>query len=513
MFLHFNRKIARRLKAAGAFMTIGAAACLALNSCADAFFEEFTVKSSFLQEGKAVVVFSSPVDASSAKNNFLFAQDDERIEGNFYFAGSSMIFEPITKISENHCYKITIYSGAMDKKGNELVYDYSNTFYTKSDLEKPSVVSAFIIADCLQIEFSKSVDQKSFLESFSIAPEKDFFVDWNNEKNKATISFKSALLENTLYSIKIASGLKDNFNNKMENDFLWSWTNEDGAAKPEFKLYGYKVGSEEKILLLNVHEEADFLKPIEIVFTKPVDSQSIAGAISFRPQISFEIEPRLEDTGNFCSSALIKFDQKPLWNKEYTLIVDEKIRDKSDALAAGQTLFLKNNSQALLPPKLEFIALLIKDECFVLDKADGFANLTFALTDYPDGQEKDLPIYYFYSISPDSEKIDEISAMEGTSVLTNACASITINALSSIKSGKIMDSIDLLRMQNAARKIEELESERKNLCLVKCNSIFINRQKNDDPARGIIEFCASEKICDDKKNFMEEKAVFACNKN
>ena len=53
-------------------------------SCADNFFEDFEVKNSFFAGKNVLVEFSAAVDPSSAKENFLFAQDDVQVDGELH---------------------------------------------------------------------------------------------------------------------------------------------------------------------------------------------------------------------------------------------------------------------------------------------------------------------------------------------------------------------------------------------------------------------------------------------
>ena len=71
-----------------------------MQACADQLFPEFTVDNSYLENGKAIVVFSADVNPASAKKSFLFAEDEKEIEGSFCFDGNKIVFAPKETIGE-----------------------------------------------------------------------------------------------------------------------------------------------------------------------------------------------------------------------------------------------------------------------------------------------------------------------------------------------------------------------------------------------------------------------------
>lgn len=520
MFLHSDKKVVgakrRRLFGRKRFLALLAAllsAHFAFYSCADNFFKSFEVENSFLENGKAVVVFSAPVDQSSAKESFVFVKDDAQADGLFYFVGNALIFEPAETVLKDSICAIHVYSGTRDIYGNTLQYDYKKTFCERSDFTKPFVVGAWDGGGFVEIEFNKDVDEISFLDSCSVQPQKEFFLEWRNGTKIARLKFKNALPEKTCFSLKIARGLKDKLNNKMENDFYWSWLSSPNALEPRFELYGYNSDSGERVLIEDTLDGADFSKGLEIVFNKEIDSESLFGALAVYPDAALDLEPRLERNGKFCKSAAIKFRKPPKWNEELLLSAGAGALDNSGAKAKERRVRLKNNSESRRPPALEFVALKIGGDFLLLDKKSPFANASFPATDFPEGQEKPLEIYFVYSISEMSSRVDRLSAMEATSVKANSCAGVELRTMESVGKKDFDGQTEFAGGEQVLQEIERLKSEDKTLCLIKCGAAFKNVQKNSKPAHGLIEFAVDEKLRDDKNNFMEEGALFACNKN
>ena len=361
MFLHklFEKNI-RTVKAESAALFWAIFACgILFQSCADSFFPEFAVQNSYLDGQKAAVLFSAQVNPASAMKNFLFAEDERQIEGKMEFLGNALIFIPNERISENHCYKIAVYSGIQDIDGNTLQRDYKNTFYTKSDLTPPFVVQAKTLEDSdqntfeLQIFFNKTINAKSFDESFSMEPAAERFVIWTDDGKTAKIKFKSPLLERTLHSIKIEKSLKDSLNNTMLNDFYWSWTNNPSAKNPSYKVYAKEFGESEAKEIQDAWQNADFSEPIKIVFDKGVLSETVEQAIEIQPKAAFAVETAPEMDKKTCRSATITFTEKPKWNSEFALLIKDTIKDASGFCVQERRIAVKNNSQKTRPPKLE----------------------------------------------------------------------------------------------------------------------------------------------------------------
>ena len=187
MFLSQN-KIAPRIFFTAFFL-------IEFTSCGEKIFPRLEVQDSRIDEEKVEVRFSAPVKPSSIKDNFFFTKDDANIAGEFLFNGRNIIFYPIKRIEENHCYELAIQSGVEDFDGNSLEEEYKKKFYTKEDLSAPEVSKIENITDeegnttTLKISFTKEMDEFSFDENFSISPSQNFIAKWNEAKNTVVSIF------------------------------------------------------------------------------------------------------------------------------------------------------------------------------------------------------------------------------------------------------------------------------------------------------------------------------------
>lgn len=520
MFLHklFEKKLKpKNAKAAALFWAIFAFGFL-FQSCADSFFPEFTVRNSYLDGQKAVVLFSAQVNPISAMKNFLFAEDERQIEGKLDFFENALIFVPNEQISENHCYKIAVYSGAQDLDGNTLQRDYQKTFYTKNDLTPPIVVQAKTLEDSekntyeLQIFFNKEINKKSFDESFSMEPEAESFVTWTEDGKTAKIQFKAPLLERTLHSIKIEKNLKDRLNNTMLNDFYWSWTNNPCAKNPSYKVYAKEFGELEPIEIKDTWQNADFSEPLRIVFDKSVLADSVEQAIELQPKTAFEVEAARENGKKTCRSAKITFTEKAKWNSEFTLVLKGSIKDASGFCVQERKIAIKNNSEKTRPPKLECIIMALDGKNIFLGPQKNFSPAEFSIDKYPCAKWTEVPIYFIFSTSPFSKKIDRISAFEGISASATTAGTINLNTIECLEEEDFLTFPEIFEDANAKETIDFIKANSLNPCAVLCRALFKNAELNEKPAAGLIEFTASQALCDDKQNYMEETTRLTCDK-
>lgn len=491
---------------------------LTCQSCADYFFPEFKVENSYLEDEKAIVIFSSEANPTSVKKNFLFAQDEKEIEGCFEFCGSKVKFTPKEPIEQNHCYKIVVYSGAQDINGNTLQKEYKKNFYTKNDLSAPTIKKIQAFSDKnnntekIEITFSKAINQESFAENFSLEPSEDFFCNWSMDGKSVNIIFAAPLIERKIYSIKIGTGLKDIYNNTMANDFYWFWTNNECAKNPDYKVYAFEFGQNDSKEIFDLYENADFSKQIEIIFDKNVLADTLQQGIQIEPQTSYSIEPIYEINNKVCQRAKIFFNEKPNWGSEKILTIKPDIKDLSGFSVQKKKITIRNNSSLARPPKLECVILTVDEENIFISEKDNLKTILFPIDKYPCGTYTSVPIYFVFSISEHSKCIDKLSAYDGIDVSSYYAGTINLNAVESISEDDFGNSAYIFTNPKAIEKINQIKESQCAISAIKFNAQFKNAELNESPSQGIIEFCVNKNICDDKKNYLEEETRLTCNK-
>lgn len=491
---------------------------MAFMSCADQLFPEFSVENSYLDSEKAVVVFSAEVNPVSMKKSFLFAEDEKEIEGTIDFHGSKILFFPKETISENHCYKIVVYSGAQDINGNTLQKDYKKCFYTKSDLAAPKIIRIQNIVNgnnetqALEIQFDKKIKQESFANCFSLEPAADAFYNWAPDSKKIAIEFKRPLLEKQLYSVKIEKSLKDEFNNEMENDYYWFWTNNESAKKPNYKIYAKEFGQDARKEIFEEYVNADFSSKIEIEFDKAVLAESVVQGIKIEPQTSFTVEPIYESDQSLCKKAFIIFNERPKWNAEKKMTITDDIKDLSLFSVPRREITIKNNSTLARPPKFECLIISVDEKNIFLTCDNNFQTIEFPIDKYPCGDFTDIPMFFVFSISMGSSKMNELSAYEGINVASYYAGTIDCKAIESLTEEELFKSSIFLEDSEAKQKLDSIKSSDSKLCSLKFSAQFKNAEINENPSPGIIEFLSNTALRDDKNNYLEEETRLSCNK-
>ncbi len=490
-------------------------------SCGEKIFPRLEVQDSRIDGEKVEVRFSAPAKPSSIKENFFFTQDNVNIAGEFLFNGCDIIFYPVKKIEENHCYEITIQTGVEDFDGNSLEEEYKKKFYTKEDVSPPEVSKIENVTDAegnttsLKIAFTKEMDAFSFDENFSISPSHNFIAKWNETKDAVEIFFDGALFEKTFYAIKIASGMKDSKNNFFEKDFAWHFENRGDYKAPEFSVFAFDCNSKTYERISDIAESIDFSKSIEIRFNKKIDSSKFAQNIFVEPQISYEVVADLEGNGNLSDCARLNFTESPKWNAIYKLFIFPNITDSFGTSVQEKQFVLKNNLEKLRPPKFEYLVLNVGGKYETISAKNDFCDLNFDPQIYQPNVECDLPLAFVFSISDESQTIDEISAMKSISVSAqNSCATIIIQDMKICSYNHILENENddenfCVALKNAAL---DLEADGKNLVCIKAQSKFTNNENSTSITQGIINFKVAKTLCDDNKNYMEEAVQISCNK-
>ena len=87
-----------------------------------------------------------------------------------------------------------------------------------------------------------------------------------------------------------------------------------------------------------------------------------------------------------------------------------------------------------------------------------------------------------------------------------------LNALDSMSQEDFVKAPGFFEASGTKQLLQKIKQGKNNLCAIKYSALFKNAELNEKPAQGLIEFFADEKICDDKKNFMEESVRLTCNK-
>ena len=121
-------------------------------------------------------------------------------------------------------------------------------------------------------------------------------------------------------------------------------------------------------------------------------------------------------------------------------------------------------------------------------------------------------MFFVFSISMGSSKMNELSAYEGINVASYYAGTIDCKAIESLTEEELCKSSIFLEDSEAKQKLDSIKSSDSKLCSLKFSAQFKNAEINENPSPGIIEFLSNTALRDDKNNYLEEETRLSCNK-
>jgi hypothetical protein len=242
-----------------------------------------------------------------------------------------------------------------------------------------------------------------------------------------------------------------------------------------------------------------FDSEFNISFDKRIFIDTIAGFIEISPSISFTVIPDLIARNN----ARLIFNQKPEWDKSYTLKLKNGITDtfgnKTETDFIYPIIFNaeKNRPVTYINGVLDNIGVGYK---FINSESD-YSTLTLDITYFdPSGnEERSTELYYAFCVSAEADNLSLASAMQAISISTrNSCAEISIRTM------KILTSTD--PEFNTIYSLLD-DGSGGNICILKIGIDVKNRDN-----RGLIIFSIRNDIADNLGNTMIASLNFTLNK-
>jgi len=454
-----------------------------------------------------VIIFSAQPSEESIVKSFSMIEDGQSVKGNFIFNNRAVTFTPINGLRDNYEYIILITTTAEDKKGSSLLKDFEYRFYTKQDTEAPVILSInpenesnlILPPEKLSIVFSKSIDTISFEKSFSISPSITHVLEWDSTYSVVDIIPIKPLTEGTRYNLTISTALTDIRRNTLLTSFTSTFLYGLDRNPPEYSISWVNSDDESGILFPDiVNQGIPSNCELIIDFDKQISIESIAGFIEINPPLSITITPNLIEKDN----AIIKLNQKPEWDKNYTLKIKKGITDTFGNKTETELLYpLIFNLEKHRPITFAGGILNNNSENVFINSGTDFSSLTLDVIYFdPSGSvERSTELYYAFRISTEADSIKLISAMQAISISTrNSCAHISVRTMKILNStDSEYDSIYSLLDDNAEGK----------LCILK---IGIDIENSDN--RGFIIFNIRNDIEDSLGNNMINSLTFTLNK-
>jgi len=458
-------------------------------------------------EGNIMVAFSTQPSNESIKKAFSMTEDGQSVSGHFIFNDKTVIFAPINGLRPNCAYYITITTMAEDMKGNSLTRDFEYTFFTKQNIDAPYILNIdpenesnlTVSPDKISLVFSKPIDTISFEKALSITPTVTYVFEWNTEDTSVDIIPIKPLSEGTRYTLTVNTALTDKFKNTLLTSFISTFLYGNDKNPPIISI-GWETPDSVSGALISEAINKDIPSDSELIieFDKRVIIDSIAGLIEINPSVSITVTPDLIEK----NSARVKLNQKPEWNKNYTLKMKKGITDIFGNKTETDFLYpIIFNAEKHRPVTFAGGALNNNSDYVLINSSTDYSSLTLDVTYFdPSGHtEKSTELYYAFRISAEADSISLVSAMQAISISTrNACAYISIRTMNILTAADAeFNDIYALFNDNSDGK----------LCIVKMG---IDIENTDN--RGYIIFSVHNNIEDTLGNSMIYSQNYTLNK-
>ncbi len=489
--------------------------CLLLSGCGFILLPEFEVKGVVYDSQKIAVKFSGEADKLSVAKSVSFLEDEESLATTFEFLGDTVFIYPKNGIRPNYDYTLVIANEAEDTNGCSLGKNFVYSFSTRSEKDKPYVVSispennSNVITDMSEIviNFSESVRRDSFEKSFSVTPSFDCAFLWTDSDKTVVVKAKTSLPVNTEFVIKIRSELEDLSQNTMAEDFSSVIYYKIDSSEPDFSVTLKSDGWQKEVSEDTATEEVPLDADVLISFDKPVKISSAASYISITPSLSYSVE-KDDVNGTYLNLDL----QDARWNQKYVLRIESGISDLSGNIVKDDREYtLVFNNEKNRP--VSFIEGYFQtaqwassshsdDEYKLLNDSANYSNLTMKATDFPANTEKDCSMFLVFACSKESDGIDLFSAMDCLSVAqTNSCCSIDLRRM------KILSPDEY-----ESEKISGLFTDAVDFSSHKISVLKVDFQFRNSAKEGLVTITISGEIKDSLKNSMQKDKVFVLSK-
>jgi hypothetical protein len=184
-----------------------------------------------------IATFSEPMEPSMISTaTFTVLDGTTPVPGTVLYVGLTALFAPEFNLDPNTEYRATVKSGVQDLAGNAMIADYAWTFSTGSDWDaiRPRVVATNPVNDATDVAvrasviavFSEAMDPTTITTATFTLLDGSTPVPGTVSYVGVTAVFTPAddLAPLTIYSARIASGVKDMAGNEMVADYAWSFT-------------------------------------------------------------------------------------------------------------------------------------------------------------------------------------------------------------------------------------------------------------------------------------------------
>ena len=487
-------------------------------SCGSVLMPPLEVREIRYDSEKISIFLSADVDEASFQRAFSLTEDNSSVSGVFKYGDKSAYFYPVDGIKANYDYAVKISVNAEDKRGYSLMTEYNTSFSTRREKEAPRIISispenessvTTTTFNYIELIFSESINQKSFVDSFSVSPAFDYFVEFLADDTVIRITPKKELAVNTDYTIKVSDKVEDRCRNKLREETTYLFTYDTSPALPT-----YTVSFEDDSGVIHALSEETLTAglgtkgKLKISFSNAMVLSSISSYLSITPSLQYVIK-KDEIHDQYVVLELKEIE----WGKTHTLHFANGLADiYGNKLAENKAFSFVCNKRSFMPPSFieGYVQLndwsgktvLTAGDFLVINKDSNYSYLVLDSSYYQTSVTKACLLYLVFETSIDSNGIDIYSLMNHFSIpVTNTCMSIVIKTM------KIMSDSEI-----TSSHINEMKTTAVTDTSNKISIVEVGLEISNTSRQGTVAFSFDTGIADTLGNKFLKNNIFVFNK-
>ena len=387
------------------------------------------------------LVFSHDPDKGSIERHFSLSADGSRVRGIYQWEGKRMTFSPLVPLEINTDYTINLSVDAHNTGGLSLDKDFICNFTTRSETERPELISFYpsmykeIIDSRTEVKlvFSQSVPINTLYENITFSPLMTGFWRLEDDGKIAIFTPAEPWTQNNRYELRISASLADDnkvsigkeissiFTIGTEREFpqllhLYRIT-QNGEMVEVNRDRGFTSAAEFPVENFDVEKDDKFL----LIFSKPVDSLSV------KNYVSIENGPVLimENFADYNTEFIFKFENPPGYESRFTMRIKPGIKDMFGNENKEEYIYrFFANGKYSKPPKFAGIRIPMAplsetdQEILWFEANSLFKDIPITDNNYPSGESIMTWIELYFSIA-EGASIDLFSLMESFRIETS----------------------------------------------------------------------------------------------
>lgn len=286
----------------------------------------------YYNDDKIIVSFSYDVDTELTEKIISLKSDGKTLDLEYTWENNKCIIRPKNKWIYGNRYQFvingyvqTISNGGFDVNINNFFY-YGEEGQLLELLNYSTKENKLVSGtESLIFEFNKKVNQISFKDNFSLSPNIDFLIEFNDTSVIITPKDKWPVNKNFKWSISNITANDDYILLKKYNDSFYTESDLDLPVLES--IWTVEVIDNEYFWVAEDLDNLNINNCIGFKFSKPMNEESLATAINFTPSLKGQFIENPNGTGK----EYIYVPSSPLLiDTEYRIVLDTNAKDEND---------------------------------------------------------------------------------------------------------------------------------------------------------------------------------------